>query len=196
MNGGTHDMGFKMYCSFGNGYRLTQDERYKEILLQSARTLSTRFKPKAGIIRSWDHNKDKWQCPVIIDNMMNLELLFWATKESKDSTYYNIAVSHARTTMKNHFRADYSCYHVIDYDTITGQVLKRTHIRDLRTNRLGHAVRHGHCMAIRCVTGKPSYRNSSNRLKGGTIPLHPQKYARRPDPLLGLRRSRHSQRAA
>ena len=125
MNGGTHDMGFKMYCSFGNGYRLTQDERYKEILLQSARTLSTRFKPKAGIIRSWDHNKDKWQCPVIIDNMMNLELLFWATKESKDSTYYNIAVSHARTTMKNHFRADYSCYHVIDYDTITGQVLKK-----------------------------------------------------------------------
>lgn len=63
--------------------------------------------------------------PVIIDNMMNLELLFWATKESKDSTYYNIAVSHARTTMKNHFRADYSCYHVIDYDTITGQVLKK-----------------------------------------------------------------------
>ena len=62
---------------------------------------------------------------------MNLELLFWATKESKDSTYYNIAVSHARTTMKNHFRADYSCYHVIDYDTITGQVLKKNTHRGL-----------------------------------------------------------------
>jgi hypothetical protein len=128
MNGSTHDMGFKMYCSFGNGYRLTQNEHYKEILLQSARTLSTRFKPKAGIIRSWDHNRDKWQCPVIIDNMMNLELLFWATKESRDSTFYHIAVSHALTTMKNHFRLDNSCYHVVDYDTITGKILdKNTH---------------------------------------------------------------------
>lgn len=124
-NGSTHDMGFKVYCSFGNGYRLTQDEHYKEVLLQSARTLATRFKPKAGILRSWDHGTDKWACPVIIDNMMNLELLFWATRESKDSTFYNIAVSHARTTIKNHFRTDYSSYHVIDYDTITGQVLKK-----------------------------------------------------------------------
>ena len=125
MNGSTHDMGFKVYCSFGNGYRLTQDEHYKEVLLQSARTLATRFKPAAGIIRSWDHSTAKWVCPVIIDNMMNLELLFWATKESKDSTFYRIAVNHARTTMKHHFRPDFSSYHVIDYDTITGQVLKK-----------------------------------------------------------------------
>ena len=125
MNGSTHDMGFKVYCSFGNGYRLTQDEHYKEVLLQSARTLVTRFKPAAGIIRSWDHSTAKWACPVIIDNMMNLELLFWATKESKDSTFYRIAVDHARTTMKHHFRPDFSSYHVIDYDTITGQVLKK-----------------------------------------------------------------------
>lgn len=125
MNGSTHDMGFKVYCSFGNGYRLTQDEHYKEVLLQSAHTLATRFKPAAGIIRSWDHSTAKWVCPVIIDNMMNLELLFWATKESKDSTFYRIAVNHARTTMKHHFRPDFSSYHVIDYDTITGQVLKK-----------------------------------------------------------------------
>lgn len=125
MNGSTHDMGFKVYCSFGNGYRLTQDEHYKEVLLQSARTLAIRFKPAAGIIRSWDHSTAKWVCPVIIDNMMNLELLFWATKESKDSTFYRIAVNHARTTMKHHFRPDFSSYHVIDYDTITGQVLKK-----------------------------------------------------------------------
>lgn len=125
MNGSTHDMGFKVYCSFGNGYRLTQDEHYKEVLLQSAHTLATRFKPAAGIIRSWDHSTAKWLCPVIIDNMMNLELLFWATKESKDSTFYRIAVDHARTTMKHHFRPDFSSYHVIDYDTITGQVLKK-----------------------------------------------------------------------
>lgn len=127
-NAGTHDMGFKVYCSFGNGYRLTGNKEYKEIMLQSAATLITRYKENVGCIRSWDHNRDKWQCPVIIDNMMNLELLYWAFKESGDSVYYNIAVNHARTTMKNHFREDYSSYHVVDYDTITGAVLhKHTH---------------------------------------------------------------------
>lgn len=124
-NGVTHDMGFKVYCSFGNGYRLTQDSDYKVIILESAYTLITRYRPNVKALRSWDHNKDKWQNPVIIDNMMNLELLFWAFKESKDSAFYNIAVSHAETTLKNHFRPDYSSYHVIDYDTITGEVLKK-----------------------------------------------------------------------
>ena len=124
-NGGTHDMGFKMYCSFGNGLRLTGDANYRDILLQSARTLITRYREKVGCLRSWDHNADKWQCPVIIDNMMNLELLFWAFRESGDSIFYNIAVNHARTTIRNHFRPDYSSYHVVDYDTITGEVLHR-----------------------------------------------------------------------
>ena len=127
-NGGTHDMGFKVYCSFGNGYRLTNDSRYKDIMLEAATTLITRYNPNVGCIRSWDHNGDKWQYPVIIDNMMNLELLFWASKESGNPVYYDIAVNHARTTIKNHFRADYSTYHVIDYDTITGEVKnKHTH---------------------------------------------------------------------
>jgi len=124
-NGTTHDMGFKMFCSFGNGYRLTHDPHYKDILLQSANTLITRYNEKVGCIRSWDHNRDRWQFPVIIDNMMNLELLFWATKVSGDSAYYKIARNHARTTQKNHFRADYSSWHVIDYDTTTGAILNR-----------------------------------------------------------------------
>ena len=128
INGGTHDMGFKIFCSFGKGYRLTNNQEYKKIILEAAYTLTTRFKPNVGCIRSWDHNQDKWQCPVIIDNMMNLELLFWAFKESKDSTFYRIAVSHAATTLKNHFRPDNSSYHVVDYDTLTGQILnKHTH---------------------------------------------------------------------
>ncbi len=127
-NNKTHDMGFKMYCSFGNGYRLTKNEKYKKILLKSAQTLSTRFNPKVGCIRSWDFNKDVWQFPVIIDNMMNLELLFWASEVSGDSTYYKIAVSHANTTMKNHFRKNYSTWHVVNYDTLTGKVIsKETH---------------------------------------------------------------------
>lgn len=124
-NGGTHDMGFKMYCSFGNGLRLTGDTTYRSILIQSAKTLITRFNPNVGCLRSWDHNSDKWDFPVIIDNMMNLELLYWATKETGDSTYANIATTHALTTMKNHFRADNSTFHVIDYHPETGEVENR-----------------------------------------------------------------------
>jgi alpha-L-fucosidase len=124
-NGGTHDMGFKVYCSFGQGYRLTKDAHYKDVIIQSAKTLSTRFNSKVGVIRSWDHHKEQWDYPVIIDNMMNLELLFEATKLSGDPSFYKIAVSHANTTMKNHFRSDYSSYHVVDYDTATGGVRKK-----------------------------------------------------------------------
>lgn len=125
LNGENHDLGFKIYCSYGNGYRLTNDPDYKDIIIQSAKTLATRFNPNVGCIRSWDHNKDKWKYAVIIDNMMNLELLFEATKLTGDSSFYKIADSHANTTMKNHFRPDFSSYHVIEYDTIIGKVLKK-----------------------------------------------------------------------
>lgn len=124
-NAGTHDMGFKIYCSFGTGYNLTKDAAYREVIIQSAKTLSTRFNPRVGCIRSWDHHKDVWGFPVIIDNMMNLELLFEATKLTGDSSFHKIAVTHANTTMKNHYRPDYSTWHVIDYDTATGAVVKR-----------------------------------------------------------------------
>lgn len=124
-NGKTHDMGFKIYCSFGNGYRLTHDEAYRDVMLQAAATLATRFSPDVGAIRSWDHNTDKWQYPVIIDNMMNLELLFWAAGASGDSIYYKIAVSHADKTLANHFRPDASVCHVVDYDPETGAVAHR-----------------------------------------------------------------------
>jgi len=125
-NAGTHDMGFKIYCSFGNGLRLTRNDKYREIIIQAAKTNIKRFNPKIGCIRSWDHNRDKWEYPVIIDNIMNLELLFAATKMTGDSSFYKIAVSHANTTMKNGFRPDFSSYHIIDYDTITGAVRKKS----------------------------------------------------------------------
>lgn len=125
-NGTTHDMGFKIYCSFGEGYKITKDKRYRAIILTSAKTLSSRFNKKIGAIRSWDFNKEVWQFPVIIDNMMNLELLFEATRVSGDSTYHHIAEQHAITTLKNHFRANNSCYHVVDYDTISGTVKDKT----------------------------------------------------------------------
>ncbi|MDR3341168.1 MAG: glycoside hydrolase family 88 protein [Candidatus Symbiothrix sp.] len=125
---GDHDIGFRMFCSYGNALRLTGNEKYKEILLHSAQSLMTRYNPQMGLIRSWDFNKDRWQYPVIIDNMMNLELLFWAGKESGDSAFYKAAVSHADKTLANHFRTDNSSYHVVDYDTITGAMnLRCTH---------------------------------------------------------------------
>ena len=118
----THDLGFILYCSYGNGYRLTRDTSYRPIIIQSAKSLSKRFSPVTGVIRSWDHHADQWKFPVIIDNMMNLELLFEATKLTGDSSYYKIAVSHANTTLKNHFRKDFSSYHVVDYDPANGAV--------------------------------------------------------------------------
>jgi unsaturated chondroitin disaccharide hydrolase len=124
-NAVTHDMGFKIYCSFGNGYRLTKNQAYKDIIIQSAKTLITRFRPITGTIRSWDHSTDKWAYPVIIDNMMNLELLFAATQLTGDSSFYKVAVTHANTTLKNHFRPDNSSYHVVEYDTVTGKVVKK-----------------------------------------------------------------------
>ena len=127
-NGGTHDMGFKMMCSYGKGYELTGNPSYRDVLIQSARTLITRYNPVVGAIRSWDHNRDKWQYPVIIDNMMNLELLFWASRATGDPVFADIAVQHARTTLASHFREDHSSYHVIDFDTLTGVILhKHTH---------------------------------------------------------------------
>jgi len=122
-----HDVGFMVYCSYGNGYRLTKNPAYKDVIIQAAKSLSTRFRPNVSAIQSWSSKrgwqaKRGWDCPVIIDNMMNLELLFEASKISGDNSFRDIAIKHANTTLENQFRADYSCYHVIDYDTKTGQV--------------------------------------------------------------------------
>ena len=125
-NKGTHDLGFMMYNSFGHANQQNPSKQTEDILVNSAKSLSSRFRTSTGTIKSWDHGK--WQFPVIIDNMMNLELLFWATKYTKDSTYYKIAVTHANTTLLNHYRKDFSSYHVIDYDSTTGVVrAKNTH---------------------------------------------------------------------
>lgn len=121
----THDLGFMMYCSYGNLNRLSPNEKYKNILLNSARSLASRFNPKVGCIRSWGKPDDTTMFRVIIDNMMNLELLFWAAKETGDKNLYNIAVTHAATTMKNHFRPDYSSYHVVVYNPQSGAVMQK-----------------------------------------------------------------------
>ncbi len=122
----THDVGFIMFTSFGNGFRFVPSENYRKILLQSARSLATRFNARVGCIRSWDRRK--WPFPVIIDNMMNLELLFWAARNGGGELYYTIAKSHALKTMENHVRQDGSTFHVVSYDSASGSVLaKETH---------------------------------------------------------------------
>lgn len=127
-DGGTHDLGFKVYCPFGNAYKATKDDAYRQVFITAAHTLSTRFNPAVGAIRSWDHHAHLWDYPVIIDNMMNLEMLFEVSNLTGDSTLYHIANTHASTTLHNHFRDDNSSYHVVSYDTLTGlPALKHTH---------------------------------------------------------------------
>jgi unsaturated chondroitin disaccharide hydrolase len=126
-NIGTHDLGFMLFCSFGNGLRLTGDSvKYKDVLVTGAASLASRFNETTKTIRSWDHKP--WHYPVIIDNMMNLEFLTQVSKMTGNKRYYDLAVTHAETTLRNHFRKDYSSYHVIDYDVNTGKVIaKKTH---------------------------------------------------------------------
>lgn len=121
---GNHDLGFMMYCSFGNAYRITKNEEYKNIIFRSAESLSTRYRPAIKAIQSWDKNKN-FNCPVIIDNMMNLELLYWTSNNGGEKKYKDIAITHSNTTLKNHFRPDYSSWHVIDYNLETGKPLKK-----------------------------------------------------------------------
>jgi unsaturated chondroitin disaccharide hydrolase len=124
---GNHDLGFMIYCPFGNAYDITKKQEYKEVILTAAETLSKRYRPSIQAIQSWDSNAN-FKCPVIIDNMMNLELLEWATKNGGDKKYHEIAVNHSNTTIKNQFREDNSTWHVIDYDLASGKVSrKKTH---------------------------------------------------------------------
>lgn len=127
---GNHDVGFMINCSYGNGLRLTGNETYKPVLIQTAESLIKRYNPHAKSLESWDYREawdgiTEWYFPVIIDNMMNLELLFEASRLSGDKRFEEIAIQHAQTTMKNHYRDDFSSYHVVDYDTLTGEVLDR-----------------------------------------------------------------------
>lgn len=121
-----HDLGFMLYCSFGNGYRLTKDASFRTILLETADSLATLFNPKVGTILSWPamRNKMGWPHNTIIDNMINLELLFWAAKNSGNKDLYDMAVKHAETSMKTLVRPDYSIYHVAVFDTTDGHFIK------------------------------------------------------------------------
>lgn len=160
-----HDVGFIIGSSYLNGYRLGKKEQYAPVVVNAAKSLATRFRPGAGVIQSWNVDKGwqserGWACPVIIDNMMNLEIMFEATRLTGDSTFYDIAVSHANTTMAHHFRPDFSCYHVVDYDPATGDVRHRQTAQgyaDESSWARGQAwALYGYTMYYR-YTGDPNY---------------------------------------
>ena len=121
----THDIGFMVNCSYGNALRLTPNDTIKEIIKETADNLCGRFNDTIGCIRSWDFGD--WNYPVIIDNIMNLDLLFKAYNLTANNRYNEVAIKHAKTTMKNHFRPDYTCYHVVSYNNDGTVEYKRTH---------------------------------------------------------------------
>ncbi|MGO1070371.1 glycoside hydrolase family 88 protein [Lysobacter sp. CA199] len=117
---GDHDIGFMIFNSFGNAYRITGDARYKAVVDTAAQTATQRYRPAMKSIQSWN-SSSRFQSPVIVDNLMNLELLLWAAQNGGDAKLREIAINHADTTLRNHFRSDYSSYHVVDYDPETGE---------------------------------------------------------------------------
>lgn len=112
-----HDIGFIMYCSYGNARRLLKTDAYDKLLVETAASLCERFNPELGLIRSWGDVKEKQGFLVIPDNMMNLELLEEAAKlPGGEKRFADVARSHATKTMAHHFRADGGTYHVLNYD--------------------------------------------------------------------------------
>jgi hypothetical protein len=120
-----HDAGFRIYNSYGQGWRITGDSLYLAGVLRAAGALASRYSVNVGAIQSWNPTWGGWTYPVIVDNMMNLELLFGATRLTGDSTYYRIALQHASTTLRDHYREDGSSYHVVDYDSSTGAIIRK-----------------------------------------------------------------------
>jgi len=164
VNSNSHDVGFKVFCSFGEALKVENKKEYEAVIVKGAETLCKRFNPKVGSIRSWDFNKEIWDFPVIIDNMMNLELLFEASKISGNPKYRNVAIQHANTTLKNQFREDNSCYHVIDYNPSTGVVRKKTTLQGYNDDSVwarGQAwAVYGFTMSYR-YTKDPAYLNQA-----------------------------------
>lgn len=121
----THDLGFMVFCSYGKQYEVEKDSISAAAIVEASNSLISRFDPSIGLIRSW--NFGKWNYPVIIDNMMNLEMLFWASEYTGNPQYRDIAIKHADKTMENHFREDNSSYHVVSYNNDGTVESKGTH---------------------------------------------------------------------
>jgi len=163
---GNHDLGFMIYNSFGNAYRITGNTAYKDIVATAAETLIKRYRPTIRSIQSWNSLEDTI-APVIVDNMMNLELLCWVSDEWREPKYKVIAIDHANTTMKNHFRPDNSSYHVLDYSVATGKVKRKKTVQgyaDESAWARGQSwALYGYTMMYRC-TNDPAYLEQAKKI--------------------------------
>ena len=169
--GTDHDLGFQMNCSFGNAYRITGEQKYLEPIHTSARVLAGRFSPVTGVIRSWDFVRKgrDWKYPVIIDNMMNLEHLYNAGLLFGDDTLKSVAVTHANTTLCNHFRPDFTSYHLVDYDPADGRVRRKETVQGFSDESAwarGQAwALYGYTMMFR-LSGYECYLNQAENIAG------------------------------
>lgn len=169
-----HDIGFVMYCSYGNALKYLKDsieiKEYQDIIIHSSNTALKRFDDKVGVIKSWNEKKawdekTLWKYPVIIDNMMNLEMLCYTSDLTGDPKYRQVAISHADKTMKNHFRPDFSTYHVVDYDAKGNAIHQQTNqgYSDNSTWARGQAwAIYGFTMMYR-ETKKPEYLKTAQK---------------------------------
>lgn len=175
-----HDLGFLVFCSYGNGYRLTHNPTYRDVIIATADSLATLYNPKVGTILSWPRNIEMLGGHnTIMDNMINLEMLFWAARNGGDRRLFDVAVSHADKTMKNQFRPDYTSYHVAVYDTLTGNCIKKcTHqgYADESMWARGQAwAIYGYTVVFR-ETGDPKYLEFAEKLVDVYLKNLPEDY--------------------
>ena len=169
-----HDVGFMIGSSYLNGYRINPSKAYKKVIVQTAKSLSTRFRKGAGVIQSWNvdrgwQSQRGWTCPVIIDNMMNLEHLYNAGLLFGDDTLKSVAVTHANTTLCNHFRPDFTSYHLVDYDPADGRVRRKETVQGFSDESAwarGQAwALYGYTMMFR-LSGYECYLNQAENIAG------------------------------
>lgn len=175
-----HDLGFLVFCSYGNGYRLTHNPTYRDVIITTADSLATLYNPKVGTILSWPRNIEMLGGHnTIMDNMINLEMLFWAARNGGDRRLFDVAVSHADKTMENQFRPDYTSYHVAVYDTLTGNCIKKcTHqgYADESMWARGQAwAIYGYTVVFR-ETGDPKYLEFAEKLVDVYLKNLPEDY--------------------
>lgn len=175
-----HDLGFLVFCSYGNGYRLTHNPTYRDVIIATADSLATLYNPKVGTILSWPRNIEMLGGHnTIMDNMINLEMLFWAARNGGDRRLFDVAVSHADKTMENQFRPDYTSYHVAVYDTLTGNCIKKcTHqgYADESMWARGQAwAIYGYAVVFR-ETGDPKYLEFAEKLVDVYLKNLPEDY--------------------